>query len=88
MFHLIWSIIVGFFVGLIGKFLLVHIFHADIHLGFWLTAIVGIVGSVIGGLIGRMISAPPPDSKFHTAGFLMSIVGAVILLLVVHFVVH
>jgi len=86
MFHLIWSIIVGFFVGLIGKFVLDHVFHANIHLGFWLTAIVGIVGSVIGGLICRMISTPPPDSKFHTAGFLMSILGAIILLLVVQFV--
>ena len=86
MFHLIWSIIVGFFVGLIGKFVLDHVFHANIHLGFWLTAIVGIVGSVIGGLIGNVISKPAPDSKFHTAGFLMSIVGAIILLLVVQFV--
>jgi uncharacterized membrane protein YeaQ/YmgE (transglycosylase-associated protein family) len=86
MFHLIWSIIVGFFVGLIGKFLLNHVFHTDIHLGFWLTAIVGIVGSVIGGLIGNVISKPAPDSKFHTAGFLMSIVGAIILLLIVQFV--
>lgn len=86
MFHLIWSIIVGFFVGLIGKFLLNHLFHTDIHLGFWLTAIVGIVGSVIGGLIGNVISKPAPDSKFHTAGFLMSIVGAIILLLIVQFV--
>ena len=86
MFHLIWSIIVGFFVGLIGKFVLDHVFGANIHLGFWLTAIVGIVGSVIGGLIGKAISAPAPDSKFHTAGFLMSIVGAIILLLIVQFV--
>lgn len=86
MFHLIWSIIVGFFVGLIGKFLLDHVFHLDIHLGFWMTAIVGIVGSVIGGFIGKVISTPEPDSKFHTAGFLMSILGAIILLLVVHFV--
>ena len=86
MFHLIWSIIVGFFVGLIGKFVLDHVFGANIHLGFWLTAIVGIVGSVIGGLIGKAISAPAPGSKFHTAGFLMSIVGAIILLLIVQFV--
>ena len=88
MFHLIWSIIVGFFVGLIGKFLLNHVFHADIHLGFWLTAIVGIVGSVIGGLIGNVISKPAPDSKFHTAGFLMSIVGAIILLFLLRFIEH
>jgi uncharacterized membrane protein YeaQ/YmgE (transglycosylase-associated protein family) len=88
MFHLIWSIIVGFFVGLIGKYILDHVFHADIHLGFWMTAGVGIVGSLIGGLIGNMISRPPPGSKFHAAGFFMSILGAIILLLVVHFVIH
>jgi len=42
---------------------------------------VGIVGSLIGGFIGRLISKPDPDSKFHPAGFLMSLVGAIVLLL-------
>ena len=42
---------------------------------------VGIVGSVIGGFLGRLIKRPEPGATFHPAGFLMSIVGAVVLLL-------
>jgi len=84
MFHLIWSIIVGFFVGLIARAILPG---AD-HMGLWMTAGVGIVGSLIGGLIGNMIKPPEPGAKFHPAGFLMSIVGAVVLLLVLRYAFH
>jgi uncharacterized membrane protein YeaQ/YmgE (transglycosylase-associated protein family) len=78
MFHLLWSIIVGFLAGLVARGLLPG---AD-HMGFVRTTLVGIVGSVIGGWIGRLIRKPEPGVKFHRAGFLMSIVGAVVLLLV------
>ena len=76
--HLIWSVIVGFFVGLIARAVLPG---AD-HMGFIATTVVGIVGSLIGGFLGGLIKKPEPGAKFHPAGFLMSIVGAVVLLLV------
>ncbi len=82
MLHLIWSIIVGFFVGWIARAVLPG---AD-HMGFWMTAGVGIVGSLIGGLIGNLISRPPPGSKFHAAGFFMSIIGSIVLLLLLRYV--
>ena len=82
MLNIIWFIIVGFFVGLIARALLPG---AD-HMGFLLTTGVGIVGSIIGGLIARLFSKPPPGSKFHPAGFLMSIVGAIILLIILRYV--
>jgi len=50
-------------------------------MGFWATAIVGIVGSIVGGFIGRLIRKPEPGAAFHPAGFLMSIVGAIVVLL-------
>ena len=81
MFHLIWYIIVGFFVGLIARALLPG---AD-HMGLIATTAVGIVGSLIGGLIGRLIKKPAEGDKFHAAGCLMSIVGAVLLLLLLRF---
>ena len=77
MLHLIWSVIVGFFVGLIAR----AVVPGVDHMGFIATTAVGIVGSVIGGFIGGLIKKPEPGSKFHPAGFLMSIVGAVVLLL-------
>ena len=78
MLHIIWSIIVGFIVGLIAR----AIVPGTQHMGFIMTAILGIVGSVVGGLIGRLFSRPPEGSKFHPAGFLLSILGAVVLLLI------
>ncbi|OOG56638.1 GlsB/YeaQ/YmgE family stress response membrane protein [Rhodanobacter sp. C03] len=84
MLHLIWSIIVGFIVGLIARAIMPG---AD-HMGFWMTAGVGIVGSLIGGVLGNLIKKPEPGSMFHPAGILMSIVGALVLLLVLRFVFH
>ncbi len=77
MIHLIWSVIVGFFVGLIARAVLPG---AD-QMGFLMTTIVGIVGSLLGGFVGGLIKKPVDGAKFHPAGFLMSIVGAVVLLL-------
>jgi uncharacterized membrane protein YeaQ/YmgE (transglycosylase-associated protein family) len=78
MLHLIWSIIVGFFIGLIARAVLPG---AD-HMGLLATTLVGIVGSILGGLLGRLLKKPAPGAAFHPAGFFMSIVGAVVLLLI------
>jgi uncharacterized membrane protein YeaQ/YmgE (transglycosylase-associated protein family) len=78
MLHLIWSVILGFLAGLIARAVLPG---AD-RMGFIATTAVGIVGSVIGGFIGGLITRPEPGAMFHPAGFAMSIVGAVVLLLV------
>ena len=78
MLHIIWSIIVGFIVGLIAR----SIMPGVQHLGFVATTLLGIGGSIVGGLIARLFSRPAPDSSFHTAGFIMSIIGALILLFI------
>jgi uncharacterized membrane protein YeaQ/YmgE (transglycosylase-associated protein family) len=80
MLHIIWSIIVGFVVGLLAS----AIMHT--HMGLIGTTILGIVGSIIGGLIARLFSRPPEGSKFHPAGFLMSIVGALVVVFLVRLV--
>lgn len=76
MFHLLWSIIIGFIVGYIAR----AIMPGAQHIGFWLTTLIGVGGSYLGGLIGQLLSKPAPGAKFHPAGFLMSIVGAIMLL--------
>jgi uncharacterized membrane protein YeaQ/YmgE (transglycosylase-associated protein family) len=78
MLHIIWSIIVGFIIGLIAR----AIMPGAQQLGFIMTTLLGIGGSIVGGLIGRMFSRPEPGAAFHPAGFIMSIVGALILLFV------
>ena len=81
MFHLIWSVIVGFFAGLIARAVL----PGAQHMGFIATTAVGIVGSLIGGVIGSVFKKPESGSWFHPAGFIMSIIGAVILLLLLQY---
>ena len=76
MLHIIWSIIVGFIIGLCAR----AIMPGVQQLGFLMTTLLGIGGSIIGGLIGRLFSRPAPGSAFHPAGFIMSIIGALILL--------
>jgi uncharacterized membrane protein YeaQ/YmgE (transglycosylase-associated protein family) len=78
MLHIIWSIIIGFIIGLIAR----AIMPGVQHLGFIATTLLGIAGSIVGGLIARLFSKPEPGSSFHPAGFIMSIIGALILLFI------
>jgi uncharacterized membrane protein YeaQ/YmgE (transglycosylase-associated protein family) len=75
--HILWSIVVGFAVGLVARAIL----PGAQHLGFWATAGVGILGSLLGGFAGRLVSKPAPDARFHPAGLFLSIVGALVVLL-------
>ena len=50
------------------------------HLGFLMTSLVGIGGSIVGGLIGRVLSPPAAGTPVHPAGIIMSISGALLIL--------
>ena len=76
-FHVLWSIITGFFIGLIARAIL----PGSNKMGFIATVVLGILGSLVGGFIGGVISKPAEGSKFQPAGFLMSVIGAIVLLL-------
>jgi uncharacterized membrane protein YeaQ/YmgE (transglycosylase-associated protein family) len=76
MLHIISSIIIGFIIGLVAR----AIMPGTQHLGFIMTTVVGIVGSLIGGLVARLFSRPAPGTPFHAAGFVLSVIGALILL--------
>jgi len=80
-FHLLWSLIVGLVVGLIAR----AVVPGTDKMGIILTTVLGIVGSLIGGFLGGLVSRPKEGSRFHPAGFLLSIVGAVVLLLLWRF---
>jgi uncharacterized membrane protein YeaQ/YmgE (transglycosylase-associated protein family) len=81
MLHYLWMLIVGIVTGLIARFVLPG---AD-QMGLLMTGVLGIAGSFVGGAISRLFSKPADGSNFHAAGFLMSIIGAVLLLLVWRF---
>jgi len=78
MLHIIWSIIIGFVVGLVAR----AVMPGVQHIGFIMTTLLGIGGSIVGGLIGRLFSKPAPGSAFHPAGLILSIIGAIILLFI------
>lgn len=82
MLHLIWMFIVGIVVGLLARWLTPG---AD-HMGLLMTGVVGIVGSYIGGFIARLFSKPVEGQMFHPAGIIMSVIGAVVLLVVWRYV--
>jgi uncharacterized membrane protein YeaQ/YmgE (transglycosylase-associated protein family) len=73
---MIWSVIVGFVVGLIAR----AVMPGAQSMGFFMTSVIGIVGSFVGGFIGSLISKPAEGSRFHAAGFFLSIVGAIVVL--------
>ncbi len=84
LFHLLWSLIVGFVVGLIAR----AVVPGTDKMGLILTTVLGVVGSLVGGLIGGLLARPKEGSRFHPAGFFLSIVGAVLLLLLWRYLQH
>jgi uncharacterized membrane protein YeaQ/YmgE (transglycosylase-associated protein family) len=82
MLHIVWSVVVGFIIGYVARAL----YPGAQHMHFLMTALLGIAGSFVGGLIGRLVSKPAPGAPFHPAGILLSIVGALVILWVwIHF---
>jgi uncharacterized membrane protein YeaQ/YmgE (transglycosylase-associated protein family) len=77
-FHVIWALVVGFFAGLIARYVL-----GGPHMGLIATTVLGIVGSLVGGFIASLIWKPRGE-KFHPAGFLLSILGAILALWLWH----
>jgi uncharacterized membrane protein YeaQ/YmgE (transglycosylase-associated protein family) len=72
-------IILGLLAGGIAKALL----PGDDPGGFIVTAIIGVVGALIGGfLAGALFDADPLDEFFDISTWLTAIVGAIILLLI------
>jgi uncharacterized membrane protein YeaQ/YmgE (transglycosylase-associated protein family) len=48
-------------------------------MGWVMTSVLGIVGSIVGGFVGSLIWKSP-DGKFHPAGWILSILGALLVL--------
>jgi uncharacterized membrane protein YeaQ/YmgE (transglycosylase-associated protein family) len=72
-------IILGLLAGAIAKALL----PGDDPGGFIVTAIIGIVGALVGGFIAAaLFDAHPLDEFFDISTWLTAIVGAIVLLLI------
>lgn len=73
--ELLWTIIIGFVVGLIARFLM----PGRDPMGFIFTTLLGIVGAVLAQYLGRALGW---YGEQDPAGFIASVVGAMIVLFV------
>lgn len=78
MLHVLWMFIVGIVVGAIARFIM----PGSQHLGLLMTGVLGIAGSLVGGLLARVFSKPKEGAPVHPAGLVLSVIGALILLYV------
>jgi uncharacterized membrane protein YeaQ/YmgE (transglycosylase-associated protein family) len=76
MLHLIWMFIVGIVVGAIARWIM----PGAEGMGLFMTGLLGIAGSFVGGFIARIFSKPADGAVVHPAGIILSVIGALILL--------
>jgi uncharacterized membrane protein YeaQ/YmgE (transglycosylase-associated protein family) len=79
MLSLIGTIIVGLVVGLIARALK----PGDDSMGLIMTIILGIAGSLVAGYVGRALGWYQPG---QAAGWIASVIGAIVLLVIYHMV--
>jgi uncharacterized membrane protein YeaQ/YmgE (transglycosylase-associated protein family) len=75
MLSLLWEMIIGLVVGVVAKFLM----PGKDPGGIWITMIIGIAGSILATYLGQAIGWYQAGQG---AGFIMSVVGAILLLLI------
>ena len=76
----VWTALIGFIAGLVAR--AVHPGKDD--LGFVMTIVLGIAGSFIATFLGQTLGW---YKQGESAGFIMSVIGAVVLLVIYGFIV-
>lgn len=74
--HIVVMLVVGAIVGILARFF----YPGAVHMGLIASALLGIAGSLVAGYIGRAVQPSMRDQPFHPAGFIYSIVGAMVLI--------
>lgn len=83
--HYVIMAVVGLVVGILARF----IYPGAVPMGLFPSILLGIGGSYLAGFLGRFIHGGAEGGKpFHPAGFLYSIVGAVLLIFIFRTVLH
>ena len=72
---IIGMIIVGFIVGVLARFF----YPGAVNMGFWMTTLLGIGGSLVGGVIASIVWSTR-DGRYRPAGWFLSIIGAIVLI--------
>lgn len=77
--HILWTIVIGFVVGSLAKLIM----PGKDPGGFIITILLGIAGASFGTWIGQAVGH---YQEGQSAGFLMSLVGALIILGIYHLI--
>jgi uncharacterized membrane protein YeaQ/YmgE (transglycosylase-associated protein family) len=80
MFHFLWVLIIGLVVGALAKLIM----PGKDPGGIIVTMLLGIAGAFLGGWIGRAVGL---YQEGQGAGFIMSLIGAIILLAIYRLIV-
>jgi uncharacterized membrane protein YeaQ/YmgE (transglycosylase-associated protein family) len=78
---ILWTILIGFLVGLVAKLLM----PGRDPGGFIITILLGIAGSFLAGFVGRALHW---YSEGQPAGFIFSVIGAIVLLILYRVLFH
>jgi uncharacterized membrane protein YeaQ/YmgE (transglycosylase-associated protein family) len=78
--HYVWMIVIGLVVGVVAKFL--H--PGKENMGMIMTILLGIAGSFLATHLGSFLGL---YKQGETAGFIMSVIGALVLLVIYGMVV-
>jgi uncharacterized membrane protein YeaQ/YmgE (transglycosylase-associated protein family) len=73
MLALLWTLLIGLVIGAVARFVM----PGKDPAGWLMTIILGIAGSFVGTFLGRVLHL---YQEGEAAGFIMSVVGAVVLL--------
>jgi uncharacterized membrane protein YeaQ/YmgE (transglycosylase-associated protein family) len=80
MFHLLWVLIIGLVVGALAKLIM----PGKDPGGIIVTMLLGIAGAFLGGWVGRAVGL---YQEGQGAGFIMSLIGAIVLLAIYRLIV-
>lgn len=69
--------VVGLVVGMLARFF----YPGPVDMGLLMSAVLGIAGSFLAGFVGSMVHKSA-DGRMHPAGFVWSILGAMILIFI------
>jgi uncharacterized membrane protein YeaQ/YmgE (transglycosylase-associated protein family) len=77
MFSFLGWLIIGLIAGGLARFLI----PGRQPMGLFVTMVLGLVGSIVGGMISAFLFGyDPRDPGFHAGGLIMSTIGAVLML--------
>ncbi len=79
--HFLWMLFIGLIVGALAKLIM----PGRDPGGIFVTMLIGVAGSLLAGFFGRVVGLYSPGQG---AGFIMSVIGAIVLLLLYRLFTH